>query len=295
MSHSPNRPTAKYRRFVPVFVLALLLYVVVPQVSVFRTSLPSVAHADPHYFSLAVLAGFSTYLTAAGLYVVLAFKRLRFTPTVLVQVAGMFVNRLLPAGVGAVITANNLIGFIGHMLLLAAAIVLFPHTLHLSLPAHSAIIAAGVGLLFVAVVSIAYRFYRGTLRRRVAEFLKQIVAYRRRAERVVPALFLSMLLTMGNILCIWLCLQAVGAQLDIPRILIAYSLGVWLGTSIPTPGGLGGLEAGLAAGLVAYHLPSAQAAAAVILFRLITYWFGLLLGAPAFYVSERRGLFTARY
>jgi uncharacterized membrane protein YbhN (UPF0104 family) len=227
----------------------------------------------------------------------------------------MFVNRLLPAGVGAlganylylrhsrhtpvqaaaVFTANNLIGFMGHVLLLAAAIVLFPHALHLSLPAHSAMIAAGVGLFFVVVVSIVYRLNRGTLRRRLAEFLKQITAYRRRPQHVVPALLLSMFLTMGNILCVWLCLHAVGAQLDFPQILIAYSLGVWLGTSVPTPGGLGGLEAGLTAGLVAYHLPSAQSAAAVILFRLITYWFGLLLGAPAFYVSERRGLFTARY
>ena len=57
----------------------------------------------------------------------------------------------------------------------------------------------------------------------------------------------------------------------------------------PTPGGLGGVEAGLVAGLVAYRVASADALAAVLVYRLVSYWLMLAIGAAAFVIAERRG------
>jgi uncharacterized membrane protein YbhN (UPF0104 family) len=48
------------------------------------------------------------------------------------------------------------------------------------------------------------------------------------------------------------------------------------------------VEAGLVAGLVVYQVDSAAALAAVLVYRLISYWLPLAAGAAAFAVSHRR-------
>jgi len=52
-------------------------------------------------------------------------------------------------------------------------------------------------------------------------------------------------------------------------------------------GGLGGAEAGLTAGFVAYGLTSNRALAVTLLYRLLTYWLALVIGALAFSVARR--------
>jgi uncharacterized membrane protein YbhN (UPF0104 family) len=49
------------------------------------------------------------------------------------------------------------------------------------------------------------------------------------------------------------------------------SSGVALGSIVPTPGGLGGVEAGLIAAFVAFGYDPTLAASATVLFRLATY------------------------
>jgi undecaprenyl-diphosphatase len=70
---------------------------------------------------------------------------------------------------------------------------------------------------------------------------------------------------------------------------------VYLGSSIiaaatPTPGGLGALEAALIAGLTGVGMESGAAVAAVLSYRLVTYWLPILPGWIAFHVLERRDL-----
>jgi uncharacterized protein (TIRG00374 family) len=68
---------------------------------------------------------------------------------------------------------------------------------------------------------------------------------------------------------------------------------VYLGASIiaaaaPTPGGLGAMEAALVAGLSSVGLASGVAVAAVLSYRLVTYWLPILPGWISFHVLERR-------
>jgi uncharacterized membrane protein YbhN (UPF0104 family) len=50
----------------------------------------------------------------------------------------------------------------------------------------------------------------------------------------------------------------------------------------PTPGGIGGAEAALTAGLVASGQSAADSLAAALLFRAVTYWLPMVLGYAAF-------------
>ena len=70
---------------------------------------------------------------------------------------------------------------------------------------------------------------------------------------------------------------------------------VYLGSSIiaaaaPTPGGLGALEAALVAGLTGVDVDSGIAVAAVLSYRLLTYWLPILPGWLSFRSLERRNL-----
>ena len=68
---------------------------------------------------------------------------------------------------------------------------------------------------------------------------------------------------------------------------------VYLGASLiaaaaPTPGGLGAIEAALVAGLTGVGMDPAIAVAAVLSYRLVTYWLPILPGWLCFRVLERR-------
>ena len=57
-----------------------------------------------------------------------------------------------------------------------------------------------------------------------------------------------------------------------------YLVGSTIGSAVPTPGGVGGVEAALIAVLTGAGVDSATAAAAVVVFRLVTYWLPVLPG-----------------
>ena len=57
---------------------------------------------------------------------------------------------------------------------------------------------------------------------------------------------------------------------------------------MPTPGGLGGFEAALVAGLTALHIAAGPAVAAVLTFRLLTFWLPIVPGFIAFRWLQRR-------
>jgi undecaprenyl-diphosphatase len=68
---------------------------------------------------------------------------------------------------------------------------------------------------------------------------------------------------------------------------------VYLGASLiaaaaPTPGGLGAIEAALVAGLTGVGMDPAIAVAAVLSYRLVTYWLPVLPGWLCFRMLERR-------
>jgi undecaprenyl-diphosphatase len=70
---------------------------------------------------------------------------------------------------------------------------------------------------------------------------------------------------------------------------------VYLGSSIiaaaaPTPGGLGAMEAALVAGLTGLGMDSGIAVAAVLSYRLLTYWLPILPGWLGFRSLERHNL-----
>jgi uncharacterized membrane protein YbhN (UPF0104 family) len=87
---------------------------------------------------------------------------------------------------------------------------------------------------------------------------------------------------------LWACFRAFGESPAITLVLMGYLLGQ-LGGLLPIPGGIGGVDGGLFGALVAYGLPAAATAAAILAYRVILFWLPLVLGGAAF-LSLRKGL-----
>lgn len=289
----------------------IVLYFIVPHIGSFRHSLELAKNADSQLLALSVVFTALSYIAAAGTYWLLAILPLSYFRTLLIQLAGMFVNRLLPAGVGSmsvnylhlkrsghtgaqaasVVAANNSLGIIGHVFLLVALLLpLHGHLPDLHLPLLNnlriiIVVVAATSVLWAAV----YMRYQKQIKRSLKSFVRQFLNYRHRPNRLSLALLCSLGLTLSNVLSLWFCVLAMNISIPFIAVFIVFSLGVALGTATPTPGGLGGVEAGLVAGLVVYHVDSASALAAVLVYRLISYWLPLVAGAIAFFYSQRRG------
>ncbi|WP_420749775.1 lysylphosphatidylglycerol synthase transmembrane domain-containing protein [Rhodococcus sp. O3] len=84
---------------------------------------------------------------------------------------------------------------------------------------------------------------------------------------------------MFDLLCLIAACLAVGIEAGVAS-LATLHVATQVARQIPlTPGGIGIVEAGLVAGLVALGFDAGPAAAAVAIYRLCTYWFPLVAGA----------------
>src|SRR5579859_3010060 len=84
------------------------------------------------------------------------------------------------------------------------------------------------------------------------------------------------------------CVQAFRGSVAIAAIAVVYLTGSALGSIVPTPGGLGAVEAALTAGLVATGMHGTEAASSVLLFRLLTFWLPIPIGWVALNYLERK-------
>jgi putative heme transporter len=96
----------------------------------------------------------------------------------------------------------------------------------------------------------------------------------------------TLLYWISNMACLAIAFPAVGAPLPWQGLLIAYAAGQFAALLPITPGGLGMTEGSMGVALMFYGRP-ATALAAVLLYRLITYWAVLPAGGIC-YLSLRR-------
>ena len=94
---------------------------------------------------------------------------------------------------------------------------------------------------------------------------------------------------MGNILALAVAVSAFGAGPAFTSIALVYLVGAVVLTLAPTPGGIGAVEATLIAGLTSAGMSSTTDVAAVILFRLATFWLPLVPGWGAMLALQRSG------
>ncbi len=94
-----------------------------------------------------------------------------------------------------------------------------------------------------------------------------------------------------DVAVLWVALRGLGHAPSVPVVVLAYSIG-YVANTLPIPGGVGVLDAGLTSALVLYGVSPVHAAAAVILYHAIAFWIPGLGGMLA-YVRLRPRLLKA--
>ena len=253
----------------------------------------------------------STYVGATISLSGFVAARLSFLRTLLVQVAGSFITLVTPAAVGgaalnirylqrrkipaAVAAASvgvaQVVAFVLHIVLIVifATIAGSSAGEHIQPPRWAWFVLAGLVVLALAVFAIPAG--RRELRARVSPMLGQVLPrlldVAQQPRKLALGIGGAMLLSLSYILCLAACVAAFGRSVPLASIAVVYLTGSAIGSILPTPGGLGGVEAALTAGLTAAGLPGAVAVSAVLLFRLLTFWLPVPFGWAAMSYLER--------
>ena len=290
-------------------VLVAAVWVLASHWQTVRQSLQVARGASIGWLALSLFLMACTFCVAAAIYGVLALHRLRYWQTVLVEVSTACVNRLLPSGLGGlglhgvylykrkhtaaeatvVVSMNNLLGIVAHLSLLGCVLAFRPSVLRRFIAGqHLPNVWIGVAVLVVVALLLAMP----ALPYRALSFAKNLGAsvHKLRSRKALMALLLAMLLTTTYTLILFSVTRSLQLHLDVIQVFIVFSLGMLTSTATPTPGGLVGAEAGLFAGFVAYGVAAPLAGAAVLLYRLVTYWIPLIPGLFALFLARRRKL-----
>jgi uncharacterized membrane protein YbhN (UPF0104 family) len=278
-----------------------------------RGSLGSVLRtADWRWGAVALALSAATYAAAALSLSGFVVERLNFVRTLLVQLAGSFVTLVAPAAVGgatlnvrylerrkipapvavASIAVSQVVAFVLHILLLVvfAAIAGTGATSPIKPPTWAYYVVAGLIVLAGVVLAVpaGRRMVRARLSPTFGQVLPRLLEVAQHPRKLVQVIGGALLLSLAYILCLSACVAAFGRSVPFAKIGFVYLTGSAIGSIIPTPGGLGAVEAALTAGLPAAGVPGAVAVSAVLLFRLLTFWLPVPFGWAALEFLERR-------
>ncbi|TDE08780.1 lysylphosphatidylglycerol synthase domain-containing protein [Jiangella asiatica] len=136
------------------------------------------------------------------------------------------------------------------------------------------LLAAAVVALIPAVRARLSELWRDFAERGLPRLLDVFTDPRKLAMAVGGILAQSVSL----ILCFYACVRAVGESVSIAGLAVVQLVGNTLGTAVPTPGGLGAVEAALTAGVSTLGVTTTAAVTAVLVFRLVSFWLPIIPG-----------------
>jgi undecaprenyl-diphosphatase len=314
-AEAPRLERVRPRTVLTVVALGVALWVLLPQVSQRSDLWREVTRAETGWV-LAVLAVTASSYVAATV----ALRGAVVSPVPVVasfaaQVATSFTNRITPASVGGLALNTRFLARAGTGTAEAATAVGLSATagvvVHIGLTVFALAWAGSAGLgdlrlpdprilglvagLVVGTIGVVgavpatRRFLVDRLSGPVRDSLAAMRDVARSPRHLAMLLGGSVLLTMTNVVALALSLRAFGTVVPLSTVAVVYLAGSAIGSAVPTPGGLGAVEAALVAGLVATSVGQGTALAAVLLFRLATFWLPILPGWVSFAVLQRRG------
>ncbi|MEV0778734.1 lysylphosphatidylglycerol synthase transmembrane domain-containing protein [Streptomyces sp. NPDC050433] len=301
------------RQLVCLVPLLLVTAWVVGNWPVILAGIDELRGADPSWLLAAVVVTVGCWVPVCLLRQGTVMERLPVGRLLASQVAAGSANHLLPAGLGAhVVTLRFLQGCgistaracaalalyslaqpIGRYTLLLTLMAVYPHAIPLGglLPAEygmPALLILVGGLTLAALVLWSVRPLRGFVQDFLRTALTDARALHARPARAIalwtgalafPAFQAGVMVTVARAL-----------QMPVPTvdIMIAYLAAGIVAGIVPTPGGIGSVEAALLIALVGAGSPVHVATAAVLGFRIVTVWLPLLPGALVLAVLVRR-------
>lgn len=275
----------------------------IPQLDGLKDSIAALGEANLWWVGIALVVYFLGVPPVMALqFMVLAFRRIAFMLTLKVELAGLFVSKLLPNGIGSislnmfyfikqkhsiseatsVMAMDAVTSGIAYMLLVLLALM----SSSVSFEGASSDITIPTNLLFflgILLLGVIYFVFRSvSLRTRLIgawhEFKGNFAQYKERPSSIFLSILGNGISSAACLFALYASGHALGVDISFADAVVAYSFGNIAATLVPTPGGIGATEAGLYAGLVLTGVSGPDAILVTLLFRLLTYWIPMAVG-----------------
>jgi uncharacterized membrane protein YbhN (UPF0104 family) len=148
------------------------------------------------------------------------------------------------------------------------------------------VLFAGLLLLVAPIRARALAIWKEFAQRGLPRLLDVLGSPRKLAEAVGGIALQATAL----VFCFYACLQAMGANVNVAALAVVQLVGNTVGTAVPTPGGLGAVEAALTAGVTAIGVSTGVAVSSVLLYRLVSFWLPILPGWIMWTQMQKRNL-----
>ncbi len=303
----------KARTLISFIAGAIAAYFLLSQFARLRWS-ELIGEADWAWVTAALLLSALTYVPATMSLLGFVPEKVPFGRTVLAQVAGNFVKLVAPAAVGGValntrflqrngvrpglavasVGAAQLASLGGHILLLATFGYLTgtQHAPSLS-PSRTVIaglLTAAVLVLVVTAVPPLRKFVSTRVRSLFAGVVPRMLDMLQRPRKLVTGIGGVLLLTVVNVACLDASIRAFDfTSMSFASVAVVFLVANAAGSAVPSPGGVGAIEAALSGALTIAGMPGDKALSAVLLFRLVTFWLPVLPGWLCFTHLTRKG------
>ncbi|SEJ58978.1 lysylphosphatidylglycerol synthase transmembrane domain-containing protein [Demequina mangrovi] len=318
LTRSPDAEVASENitRFGWRTVITILLGLVVAVVLLsFNTQdfVDAVQQANPWY----LLAGFAwallTFVGAALSLAAFSPIKVPFSRVLLTQVAAAYISVAVPAGVGpaalnlrlltkrkvATPLAVATVALVQVSAVVVTVLGLVALTLAsgskgalAALPSTAVVVAFAVVVAVLGATMLVPRV-RAWAAKRVLPPLRQtwprLTQVLGQPVRLALGLAGNLILTIGFVGAFQSSLLAFGQEMAIIDVAVLFFVSNAVGTAVPTPGGVGAVEAALTAGLVSVGVPGSVAFSVALVYRLLTYWLRIPLGYVAMKFLERKG------
>lgn len=278
------------------------------------TAFTAIRESDVLYLMILFLMYWILLPLTSISYRMLSEKPISIKRTALAQLAGAGPGRIIPGGLGhisiaamhlsktgctlrraIVITiANNVIGLAVNTIIVFSAVLLHPtllETITDNISTQSLVLIA-VAVLSIFTLGQWLSHLRGTRKtiRKVNKEWKRLVSHLiKNPHRLLMVAFIAAIISSGHMTMLLLSGEALSVHIVPSDAFIALGVGVLMGGAVPTPGGLGAVEAGTSTALIVLGYDSAEAISVALLFRTATYWMPLIPGMISYlYLRERK-------
>jgi uncharacterized protein (TIRG00374 family) len=296
---------SKYKSYIFLLIIVILaLTVFLPELDSLKQSLQAVKDADLSWLIFGQIVFFLGLPILAWQFLVIAIKKIEFWLTYRVEMASLFVSKLFPSSLGtfalnyyyltvkkhtnlqaaSVMAINAATSAIAYIFIIAFAILfdkgnLTQANVTTTINWKNIFIAMGIVIL-LAFVSLIFKKIRQKVGKSLKEFMKTIAVYKDRKKDVFMATFLNFAGSLTSLFALWASAHSLGIDISLSQALVAYVLGNIIGGLVPTPGGIGAVEAGVYSGLLLIGVNSSEAITVTLIYRFLTYWVPI---APGYY------------
>jgi len=300
------------RTLLAIAAVAGGFYILLPQLAKVGNPLPALESAQWAWVLVVIAFSALTYLASAIGLLGGVSVRVPFWPTVLTQGASSFVNRVSPSNVGgmalnvrflqkagvepsagvAAVGVNSLAGALVHVVLLVIFFSWASRGLGkaFKLPSSSTLLVVLTVAAVVIGIVVATRQVRRFVARKVLPPVRSSLASLGQVARSPVRLTLlfggSALVTLANVAGFIASVEAFGGGPGLAQVAAVYMATSVVAVASAAPGGVGTFELTATTGLIGIGMPSG-AAAAVIIFRLATYWLPVPPGWLAWRLLQR--------